>query len=58
MDGKRAGDMDDFRDILEKVKDGTIGVDEGLSLLKGQFYLDVGCAKIDLQRESRVGFRR
>jgi len=48
--------MDDFRDILEKVKDGTIGVDEGLSLLKGQFYLDVGCAKIDLHRELRVGY--
>jgi len=51
-----AGDMDAFRDILEQVKAGSIGVDEGLSLLKGRFYLDVGCAKIDLQRESRVGY--
>ncbi|SEM23936.1 hypothetical protein SAMN04489760_107126 [Syntrophus gentianae] len=48
--------MEAFREILEKVKKGAIGVDEGLSLLKGQFYLDVGCAKVDLQRESRVGY--
>ncbi len=48
--------METFREILEKVKDGTVGVDEGVSLLKGQFYLDVGCAKVDLQRESRVGY--
>ncbi|OPY90282.1 MAG: N5-carboxyaminoimidazole ribonucleotide mutase [Syntrophus sp. PtaU1.Bin208] len=48
--------MEAFREILEKVKNGAIGVDEGVSLLKGQFYLDVGCAKVDLQRESRVGY--
>jgi len=48
--------MEAFRDILEKVKDGKVGVDEGMTLLKDQFYLDVGCAKIDLHRESRVGY--
>jgi NCAIR mutase (PurE)-related protein len=48
--------MEAIRDILEKVKAGTVGVDEGLGLLKGQFYHDVGCAKVDLHRERRVGY--
>lgn len=45
-----------FRDILERVKEGRVGVEEGLSLLQNQFYVDVGCAKIDLHREGRVGY--
>ena len=49
-------DMDAFRDILEKVKDGKVGVDEGVTLLKSHFYVDVGCAKIDTHRERRVGY--
>lgn len=47
---------DIFRDILEKVKDGKVDVNEGLKLLKDSLYIDVGCAKIDVHRESRVGY--
>jgi len=49
-------DTDVFRDILEKVKDGKVGIDEGLTLLKSHYYVDVGCAKIDTHREWRVGY--
>jgi len=49
-------DTDIFRDILEKVKDGKVGIDEGLTLLKSHYYVDVGCAKIDTHREWRVGY--
>jgi NCAIR mutase (PurE)-related protein len=49
-------DTDVLRDILEKVKEGRVAVDEGMALLKSHFYLDVGCAKIDTHREWRVGY--
>ncbi len=45
-----------FRDILEKVRDGKVNVDEGVNLILNNLYMDVGCAKIDLCRESRVGY--
>lgn len=49
-------ERDAFREILERVRDGAIGVEEGISLLKSCFYVDVGCAKIDIHREGRVGY--
>lgn len=49
-------DTDAFRDILEKVRNGQVGVEEGVTLLKSHFYVDVGCAKIDTHREGRVGY--
>lgn len=49
-------DRDVFRDILQKVKSGEVDVDEGVALLGSHFYMDVGCAKIDMHRERRVGY--
>jgi hypothetical protein len=49
-------DQSGFRDILEKVKQGRMSVDEGLAFLKDAYYLDVGCAKVDTHREFRVGY--
>ena len=47
---------DDLRDFLEKIKAGKMSVDEGISFFINQYYVDVGCAKIDLHREGRVGY--
>lgn len=44
------------RSILENIRDGRMGIDEGITLLREVHYLDVGCAKIDTHRESRVGY--
>ena len=52
-------DRDELKGMLEKVRNGQMSVDEGISLLKDlkvSHYLDVGCAKIDTHRESRVGY--
>ena len=46
----------DLREFLEKIQDGRLSVDEGIGLFKNHFYLDVGCAKIDVAREDRVGY--
>jgi pyridinium-3,5-biscarboxylic acid mononucleotide synthase len=47
---------DDLKDFLEKIKAGKMSVDEGISFFNDHYYVDVGCAKIDLQREIRVGY--
>jgi pyridinium-3,5-biscarboxylic acid mononucleotide synthase len=49
-------DRDALKEMLEKIKDGRLSVDEGASLLRDLQYLDVGCAKIDTHRELRVGY--
>jgi NCAIR mutase (PurE)-related protein len=49
-------DRDELKGFLEKIQNGQISVDEGISLLREMQYLDVGCAKIDMHRESRVGY--
>jgi NCAIR mutase (PurE)-related protein len=49
-------DRDELKGFLEKIQNGSISVDEGISLLREMQYLDVGCAKIDTHRESRVGY--
>lgn len=46
----------DLREFLEKIRDGRLSVEEGIGLFKHHFYLDVGCAKIDMHREERVGY--
>ena len=46
----------ELRDLLEKISCGRLSIDEGLRFFKDQYYLDVGCAKIDMHRESRVGY--
>ncbi len=46
----------DLREFLEKIRGGQISVEEGIGLFKNNFYMDVGCAKIDLHREKRVGY--
>ena len=51
-------DRDELKGFLEKIQNGRMSVDEGISLLRDLQYLDVGCAKIDTHRESRVGYPR
>jgi NCAIR mutase (PurE)-related protein len=48
--------QDQLRDFLEKIKDGQMSIDEGISFFADSYYMDVGCAKIDLHRELRVGY--
>jgi pyridinium-3,5-biscarboxylic acid mononucleotide synthase len=45
-----------LRNVLENIKNSRMSIDEGIALLKDVHYLDVGCAKIDTHRESRVGY--
>ena len=47
---------DDLRVFLEKIKAGKMSVDEGISFFNNQYYVDVGCAKVDMHREARVGY--
>jgi len=49
MDGRQT------RELLEKVSDGRIGVDEALLALKKEPFDDLGFAKIDLHRGIRQG---
>jgi hypothetical protein len=49
-------DRNELKTFLEKIRNGQLSVDEGTSLLKELHYVDVGCAKIDTHRESRVGY--
>ena len=45
----------DERDILERVKEGTLSVEEALLALKKQPFTDLGYAKVDLHRRLRQG---
>jgi len=49
-------DRDELKGLLEQIREGWISIDEGISRLRDLQYLDVGCAKIDTHRESRVGY--
>jgi len=49
-------EKNDLRCFLEQIRDGRLSVEEGINLFKNNFYLDVGCAKIDTHREERVGY--
>ena len=46
----------DIKDILESVKDGTLGISEAETMLRRKPFEDIGVAKLDLQRELRSGF--
>ena len=45
----------DERDILERVKEGALSVEEALLALKKQPFTDLGYAKVDLHRRLRQG---
>ena len=47
--------MDDIRDILEKIKDGKLGVDDAMLQLKQAPFLDIGYARVDMHRKIRQG---
>jgi NCAIR mutase (PurE)-related protein len=47
---------DQLQNILEKVKDGQITIEEGTASLKDYYYADLGCVKLDTHREMRVGY--
>ncbi len=49
-------DRDELKGLLEKIQNGRTSIDEGICLLRDLQYMDVGCAKIDTHRESRVGY--
>ena len=49
-------DRNKLKGLLEEIRDGRMNVDEGILRLRDLQYLDVGCAKIDTHRESRVGY--
>ena len=46
----------DIRQVLEQVSDGTMSLSEAEALLVTPPYEDIGCAKLDHQRELRSGF--
>jgi NCAIR mutase (PurE)-related protein len=45
-----------LRGLLESIREGTLGIEEGLEKLKSLSYVDLGCAKLDTHRELRVGY--
>jgi NCAIR mutase (PurE)-related protein len=49
-------DTSSVKKILESIKKGNISVEEGVQQLKSLYYADLGYAKIDTDRESRVGY--
>ena len=46
---------EDIKEILEKVKEGSLSVDEALMDLRLQPFEDIGYAKVDLHRKVRQG---
>ena len=46
---------DDIREILEKVQNGALSVDDALLSLKKEPFEDIGYAKVDLHRKVRQG---
>ncbi len=48
--------MSDTREILEKVKNGEIGVDQAEKLLGDGCVAEMGYAKLDMERDARTGF--
>lgn len=45
-------------DILDKYKDGELGMAEAETLIKSSSYDEMGFAKLDTQREQDPAFRR
>lgn len=48
--------IDKLKKLLEDIRGSRVAVDEGITILKDQAYLDLGCAKLDTHRELRVGY--
>jgi NCAIR mutase (PurE)-related protein len=49
-------DREKFRELLEDIRAGKIGIEDGLKVLKSLPYEDMGFAKIDTHRQLRAGF--
>lgn len=49
-------DLDETRQLLQKIKSGDLTVDEGIKELQDLPFKDLGYAKIDNHREIRVGY--
>ena len=47
---------DDTRLLLESIRDKKIDIAEGIARLQTMSYVDLGCAKLDIHRERRVGY--
>jgi pyridinium-3,5-biscarboxylic acid mononucleotide synthase len=46
-----------MRLLLESIRDGRVDVEEGMNRLRDlSSYVDLGCAKLDIHRELRVGY--
>jgi pyridinium-3,5-biscarboxylic acid mononucleotide synthase len=42
--------------LLESIRDREIDIEEGVARLQTMSYVDLGCAKLDIHRERRVGY--
>jgi len=49
-------DDKDVRLLLENIRDKKISIEDGISRLQHVSYVDLGCAKLDVHRERRVGY--
>lgn len=49
--------MDYYREVLEKVRDGRLEIDEALLRLREEPFVDIGLAKVDLHRKLRQGIQ-
>ncbi len=47
---------DEIRLLLEGIRDNKIDIEEGVARLKNISYMELGCAKLDIHRECRVGY--
>ena len=47
---------EDLRALLEEIREGAVGIDEGMGRLADCFYKDLGFAKVDCHRELRIGY--
>jgi NCAIR mutase (PurE)-related protein len=47
---------DAIKMFLENIRDGKVDIETGISRLKNLSYVDLGCAKLDIHRELRVGY--
>lgn len=45
-----------FRQLLQRVEEGSLPAEEAFKELQSQFYMDLGFAKIDTHREKRQGY--
>jgi len=48
--------IDELEIILESIRDGKLAVADGVSRLKNPLYTELDCAKLDTNREMRVGY--